>query len=76
MQTKIKETIKRSTDLDVSQVNINIKDIENNKRGNNQAKIKIDNVKINQAKELENTNANSETKEENNHEENNETINV
>lgn len=76
MQTKIKETIKRSTDLDVSQVNINIKDIENNKRGNNQAKIKIDNVKINQAKELETTNANSETKEENNHEENNETINV
>ena len=76
MQTKIKETIKRSTDLDVSQVNINIKDIENNKRGNNQAKIKIDNVKINQAKELETTNASSETKEENNHEENNETINV
>ena len=76
MQTKIKETIKRSTDLDVSQVNINIKDIENNKRGNNQAKIKIDNVKINQAKELETTNANSETKEENKNEENNETINV
>lgn len=76
MQTKIKETIKRSTDLDVSQVNINIKDIENNKRGNNQAKIKIDNVKINQAKELDTTNTNSETKEENNHEENNETVNV
>ena len=58
MQNKIKETIKRSTDLEVSQVNINIKDIENNKgnqKNNNQSKIKINNVQVNknQAKENE-----------------------
>ena len=58
MQNKIKETIKRSTDLEVSQVNINIKDIKNNKenqKNNNQSKIKINNVQVNknQAKENE-----------------------
>lgn len=50
IQNKIKDTIKRSTDLDVSQVNINIKDIENNKNNqtkNNQTKIKINNVQVN-----------------------------
>lgn len=59
IQNKIKETIKRSTDLDVAQVNINIKDIENNKNNvkviqtksnetkNNQTKIKIENVQVN-----------------------------
>ena len=31
IQNRIKETIKRSTDLNVSQVNINVKDIEKNK---------------------------------------------
>lgn len=35
IQNKIKDTIKRSTDLNVSQVNINVKDIENNKNGKN-----------------------------------------
>lgn len=49
IQNKIKETIKRSTDLDVDQVNINIKDIENNKKDvkNNQTKIKVNNVQVN-----------------------------
>ncbi len=54
MQNKIKDTIKRSTDLNVSQVNINIKDIENNKnpknntlKTNNQTKIKANNIQVN-----------------------------
>lgn len=49
IQNKIKDTIKRSTDLDVDQVNINIKDIENNKNSakNNQTKIKVNNVQVN-----------------------------
>jgi uncharacterized alkaline shock family protein YloU len=54
IQNKIKDTIKRSTDLDVDQVNINIKDIENNKNNtknnqikNNQTKIKVNNVQVN-----------------------------
>lgn len=49
IQNKIKETIKRSTDLDVNQVNINIKDIENNKN-NNQTKIKVNNIQVNNNK--------------------------
>ena len=48
IQTKIKETVKRSTDLEVSQININIKNIENTKNDNNQTKIKLNNVQINQ----------------------------
>ena len=49
IQNKIKDTIKRSTDLEVDQVNINIKDIENNKNNakNSQTKIKLNNVQIN-----------------------------
>ena len=47
MQTRIKETIKRNTDLDVSQVNINIKDVDNKNNKNNQNKIKITNVQSN-----------------------------
>nr|MBP3681285.1 alkaline shock response membrane anchor protein AmaP [Clostridia bacterium] len=48
IQNKIKETVKRSTDLDVNQININIKNIEN------QTKIKINNVQVNQNKTKEN----------------------
>lgn len=48
MQTKIKETLKRNTDLDVSQVNINIKDVDNkNGQKNNQTKIKVNNIQVN-----------------------------
>lgn len=49
IQNKIKDTIKRSTDLEVDQVNINIKDIEGSKNSakNNQTKIKINNVQVN-----------------------------
>lgn len=51
MQNKIKDTIKRSTDLNVNQVNINIKDIENNKnksvKANNQTKINANNIQVN-----------------------------
>lgn len=56
MQTKIKETIKRNTDLVVNQVNINIKDVENksNPKPNNQTKIKLNNVQINQNRTKEN----------------------
>ena len=51
MQNKIKETIKRNTDLDVNQVNINIRDIDSKSSGkNSQTKIKINNVKLNQEK--------------------------
>lgn len=51
MQNKIKETIKRNTDLDVNQVNINIRDIDSKSSGkNSQTKIKINNVKVNQEK--------------------------
>lgn len=48
IQNKIKETVKRSTDLDVNQININIKNIEN------QTKIKINNVQVNQNQTKEN----------------------
>ena len=55
MQTRIKETIKRNTDLDVSQVNINIKDVDSkNNSKNNQAKIKVNNVQINKTQSKEN----------------------
>ena len=52
LQTKIKETVKRNTDLDVSQVNINIRNIEDSKsmvKLKNQPKIKLANVKINES---------------------------
>ena len=42
IQNSIKETIKRSTDLNVNQVNINVKDIEKNKTENNK---KVESVK-------------------------------
>lgn len=54
IQTKIKETIKRNTDLEVSQININIKNINNKIENtvvnlpNNETKIKIDNVQFNE----------------------------
>lgn len=76
IQTKIKETVKRSTDLDVNQININVKNIEtsqNNikclgegkncnkqetqysnsvvKGDNKSARIKIENVQINDNKD-------------------------
>lgn len=55
MQTRIKETIKRNTDLDVSQVNINIKDVDNkSSQKNNQTKIKVNNVQINKKQTVEN----------------------
>lgn len=54
IQNKIKKTIKTSTDLDVNQVNINIKNINNSReenknviKSNNSAKININNVKVN-----------------------------
>ena len=53
MQTRIKETIKRNTDLDVSQVNINIKDVDNKNSKNNQTKIKISNVQVNKEEKKE-----------------------
>lgn len=50
IQTKIKETIKRNTDLDVKQVNINVKNIDNDKtkKENSVSKIKLENVKTNE----------------------------
>ena len=55
MQTRIKETIKRNTDLEVSQVNINIRDVDNKStQKNNQTKIKINNVQINKDQTKEN----------------------
>ncbi len=51
IQNKIKETVKRSTDLDVNQININIKNIKNIE---NQTKIKINNVQVNQNQTKEN----------------------
>lgn len=55
IQNKIKETVKRSTDLDVNQININIKNIEN------QTKIKINNVQVNQNKTKENKTKENQT---------------
>ena len=61
IQNKIKETVKRNTDLDVKQVNINVKNIENDKnkkettkRDNSVAKINMENIQFN--------NKNNETK--------------
>lgn len=62
MQNKIKETIKRSTDLEVDQVNINIKDIEStknnktNSKNNNQTKINLNNVQISKTQKNEKEN--------------------
>lgn len=57
IQNKIKETVKRNTDLDVKQVNINVKNIENekskkesNKRENSIAKINMENVQFTEEK--------------------------
>jgi len=57
IQNKIKETVKRNTDLDVKQVNINVKNIENeknkkesNKRENSIAKINLENVQFTEEK--------------------------
>lgn len=59
IQTKIKETVKRNTDLDVNQININVKNIENNKSENtvvkaqnSVAKIKLENVQVNRNEEV------------------------
>lgn len=61
MQNKIKETIKRNTDLDVNQVNINIRDIDSKSSGkNSQTKIKINNVKVNQEKTQKEETTNNE----------------
>ncbi len=46
IQNKIKDTIKRSTGLEVNQVNINIKDIDSTRKNNNQVKINADGVQI------------------------------
>lgn len=62
IQTKIKETIKRNTDLEVSQININIKNINNKIENtvvnlpNNETKIKIDNVQFNENSTIEKQN--------------------
>ncbi len=61
IQNKIKETIKRSTDLDVNQININIKDIESNKKSSNQIKVKVSNVQINE-KQAKDENNNTQQK--------------
>lgn len=53
IQNKVKESVKRSTDLEVTQININIRNVENIKKDNNSTKIKVENVKIND-KQLEN----------------------
>ncbi len=57
IQTKIKQTVKNSTDLDVNQVNINIKNIDTKypiKSDGKLAKIKLNNVQINQNQTKEN----------------------
>lgn len=69
IQTKIKETVKRNTDLDVNQININVKNIENNKSDNtvvkaqnSVAKIKLENVQVNKNEEVKLENANVDVK--------------
>ena len=65
IQNKIKETVKRNTDLDVKQVNINVKNIENDKndkseknkkevtkKENNTYKTNLNNVKIAEDKKV------------------------
>ena len=62
IQSKIKETIKRNTDLEVSQININIKNINNKIENtvvnlpNNETEIKIDNVQFNEEITIEKQN--------------------
>lgn len=58
IQNKIKETVKRNTDLDVKQVNINVKNIENEKnkkdsvnKDNSIAKINMENIQFTEKKE-------------------------
>ena len=70
IQTKIKETVKRNTDLDVNQININVKNIENDKSDgtviktqNSVSKIKLDNVQINKTEDSEQTINENYTKE-------------
>lgn len=60
IQNRIKETVKRNTDLDVRQVNINVKNIENEKnkketpkRENSVAKINMENIQFNEQKTQE-----------------------
>ncbi len=67
MQTRIKDTIKRNTDLDVNQVNINIKDIDNSKntKNNDQTKIKVNNIQINKNQTNENKEEIQQTQETN-----------
>lgn len=64
IQNKIKETVKRSTDLEVKQVNINIKNVENSKNAekSNKAikKENIDNNKLNENNINKNENINKE----------------
>ena len=59
MSSNMQAKIKRNTDLEVNQVNINIKDVDskNNVKSNNQTKIKLNNVQINQnqTKEIKET---------------------
>lgn len=62
IQNKIKETVKRNTDLEVSQVNINVKNIENRGFNKNEntlvtaqnsvAKINLENVQVNKNEEI------------------------
>jgi len=64
IQTKIKETVKRNTDLDVNQININVKNIENNNKSENTvvktqnsvAKIKLENVQVNKIEDANQSN--------------------
>ncbi|MBR2241312.1 MAG: alkaline shock response membrane anchor protein AmaP [Clostridia bacterium] len=67
MQTRIKDTIKRNTDLDVNQVNINIKDIDNSKntKNNDHTKIKVNNIQINKNQTNENKEEIQQTQETN-----------
>ena len=68
IQNKIKSTIKRNTDLDVTQVNINIKDIDSNKKNNHKPELKAENVKVekNENKEEDSIQTNQNQTEENN----------
>lgn len=62
IQSKIKETVKRNTDLDVKQININVKNIDSDKEQNKKevqkketkvAKINIENVQVNKEESKE-----------------------
>lgn len=62
IQSKIKETVKRNTDLDVKQININVKNIDSDKEQNKRevqkketkvAKINIENVQVNKEESKE-----------------------